>query len=442
MTNNQVRHDKLFLVISLVPLVGFILLNISFASSPIVAFSKWLKVFEFVLFGFYIIKTRPSFSRALWCLSVAILYSSIIAIAQFFLQHSVGGLLWFLGERTFDITTPGIARAQFFPFIISNSREILRAYATFPHPNVLGGFLAIGLPLVSTLLIKHQRITNLYEFTNAFRILKKLRGSENQRIRKSDISDYSDASDIPHFRKSEYSEFSEQFVGLIRNSMIIYLWLVMLAGIPALFFTFSRSAWIAFIILFLILKFKDWELFRNWKLEIRNLLPLVGFMALLGFFLLPYFKTMTLDSESVFVRNELNSAAISMIFPSFNELSTINYEHIFVGVGLGNFLVELPKYYPHRDIFFLQPIHNIFLLVLSETGVIGFILFCWLISSIYLNKELKIKNYGITQKFPLSIIHYSLFIILLLGLVDHYPLTLQQGQLLFTFLVAFAAISM
>ena len=69
-------------------------------------------------------------------------YSSLIAWIQFINQSSIGGLLWFLGERTFDVTTPGIATA------IMNNKLILRPYATFPHPNVLAGFITVLLPLV------------------------------------------------------------------------------------------------------------------------------------------------------------------------------------------------------------------------------------------------------------------------------------------------------
>ena len=60
----------------------------------------------------------------------------------------------------------------------------------------------------------------------------------------------------------------------------------------------------------------------------------------------------------------------------------------------------------------------------------GFVLFGWMIFSVIRKFEFGIRNYGKEkEKF---IIHNSLFTILLLGFVDHYPLTLQQGQLLLT----------
>ena len=103
-------------------------------------------------------------------------------------------------------------------------------------------------------------------------------------------------------------------------------------------------------------------------------------------------------------------------------------KHPLIGVGLGNYLTELPNYLVSRQIYFLQPVHNIYLLILSETGVIGFSFFLFVLWN--------------TLKNRFRIIHYSLFIILFLGLVDHYPLTLQQGQLLFTLLLAMCVIQL
>jgi len=364
-----------------VAFVGFVVLNIFFAASPLVALYKWSKVFEFVVFGFYIVKTKPSFSRSLWCLSFAVFYSSIIAIAQFFLQHSVGGLLWFLGERTFDITTLGIARIQLLlPSVFRlPSSEYLRAYATFPHPNVLGGFLTVTLPLI------------IYKSAND--------KSTNKKIK-------------------------------------IFRWTTIFLGFVALVFTFSRSAWVAFVLLFIVLKIKNMpreqvglKFIENFKLKIKNYLPLAG-ITLCLFFAIPYLKTLTMDNESVFVRNELNSAAMNMILPNFRFPSSA-FRHLLFGVGLGNFLVELPKYYPHREIFFLQPVHNIYLLLLSETGIVGFLFCAYFLWKLYKH---------IARQRLFVICHLSFVILLLLGAVDHYPLTLQQGQLLLTFLISFFAI--
>jgi O-antigen ligase len=388
-----------------VAFVGFVVLNIFFAASPLVAFSKWLKILEFVLFGFYIIKTKPSFSRSLWCLSFAVFYSSLIAIAQFFLQHSIGSLFWFLGERTFDITTPGIARIQLLPISLSpylpihpsSVSELLRPYATFPHPNVLGGFLAVALPLII--------------FNNMTPLFNKLLLS--QRVKRLSLVD----------KAKPWAQRTIGSLKLFRVSTIIL-------GCFTLILTFSRSAWVAGIIGLFILLFLHFRSIKNYLF--------IGFVVFIGFvgllWVLPYFQTLTPENESVYVRNELSNAAISIWKTS-----------PIIGVGLGNFLVELPKYYPHREIFFLQPVHNIYLLILSETGLIGFGMVLYFLFKLF-------KHIARQRLFVICLPAIgscrrqvqagllSFVILLLLGAVDHYPLTLQQGQLLFTLLISLSLI--
>lgn len=60
---------------------------------------------------------------------------SIIGILQFIHRGTLG--LWFLGERSFNIATPAIAKFDFY------GMQFLRPYATFPHPNVLSAYLLI-----------------------------------------------------------------------------------------------------------------------------------------------------------------------------------------------------------------------------------------------------------------------------------------------------------
>ena len=96
-----------------------------------------------------------------------------------------------------------------------------------------------------------------------------------------------------------------------------------------------------------------------------------------------------------------------------NQLAIENFfKNPFLGVGLGVFPLTIAK-----GIFF-QPAHNIYLLLLSETGLIGLSMFLILIFK-------TLKN---SLKIPL-------IIILFLGMFDHYSLTLQQTQLLFSIIL-------
>ncbi|MEK7450510.1 MAG: O-antigen ligase family protein, partial [Patescibacteria group bacterium] len=124
------------------------------------------------------------------------------------------------------------------------------------------------------------------------------------------------------------------------------------------------------------------------------------------------FMNLNLSDESIVQRESLIRSSISMI-----------NDHPIFGVGLNNFLVNLPAYQKaFSPTFYLQPVHNLFLLIASETGIIGLGFSLWFIFATYQ----RIINQ--------SLIHNSLFIILssvlVLGMFDHYFLTLQQGQLL------------
>jgi O-antigen ligase len=339
-----------YLIFKLILLTGFVGLNIFFAANRMVAFFAWIKILELVALGVYIVHTKPKFSSLVIPLSIGVFYSSVIAIIQFFLQHSVGGLFWFLGERTFSAITPGIAQIPLcFPNRF-NCPLMLRAYATFPHPNVLGGFLAVTIPLL------------IFNF--------------------------------------KFSIFNQTKKFLIFDMATIIL------GIIALILTFSRSAWVVAVLSSMYVLFKKRK---------HVFFPVICFSIIFIFFI---GNTFGFQDEAVVVRQQLNAAAISMVRTS-----------PILGNGLGNFLIQLPDYLVSRQIYFLQPVHNIYLLILSETGVVGFAIFLWVIWK-------TVKN--ISRKF--FIFHFAFFILLLLGLVDHYPLTLQQGQLMFTIFLSLSLI--
>ncbi len=97
----------------------------------------------------------------------------------------------------------------------------------------------------------------------------------------------------------------------------------------------------------------------------------------------------------------------------------------FLGIGLNNFINEVAVSAlvsgPSR---FLQPVHNIFLLHLAETGLVGFLGLCVLI----------VTPVGLLWKFRIETMYLLIawMAIFLLGMVDHYFLTLPQGiRLLF-----------
>lgn len=340
--------------VSLIALAGMCVsagINIVFSRQPMVSAYQWVRVFEYGLLGYYIVKTRPPAATTLFFLALSVIYSALMAIGQFILQRSIGGPLWLLGERSFTVDTPGIARA------VIGGNERLRSYATFPHPNVLGGFLAIVLPFLwhrLSVAAKDRRLT--------------------------------------HWCLGAF------FVGVI-----------------ALFLTFSRSAWVVFAI-----SLGVWFMVSK-KGNALGITAVAGILIFFLVFVIPIKPT----DESVVVRTQLNAAAFHMwqSAPIF-------------GVGLGNFLVALPSYLPSRTIYFLQPVHNVYLLWLSEIGIAG-------IASIAAIVIVWGRRQFFTGKRRITPMHVvPILSVALLGVVDHYPATVQQGRLLMTLCVALVVSAM
>ena len=267
------------------------------------------------LFGVYVAssKLKTQNSKLYLPLSLAILGEAVLAILQFLKGGSVG--LWILGERTFSLSTPAIAKFDFYV------REFLRPYGTFPHPNVLAGFLVISLLLLPA-------------------------------------------------RK----------------------WPFLLGGLTILL-TVSRVTMIAaFLAAMFFIK------------KSRKLLVLLS-LLLLPILYTRYSSIFSFDNLTLLRREQLSLIA-------FNLWGS----HFLFGVGLNNFIPAAANALLSGPSRFLQPVHNIFLLALSETGAIGF--------------------FGVLGLFGYPIYRRRLLliwaIIIFLGLFDHYFLTLPQGyRLLF-----------
>ncbi len=247
---------------------------------------------------------------------LGIIGESLIAILQFLTGSTLG--LWVLGERTFSITTPGIAKFDFY------GRQFLRPYGTFPHPNVLAGYFFIVITII-------------------------------------------------------YSKTSKYILSL--SGLVIFL-------------TMSRTVILPMLLTAVSLLRKKWRIFLIALIIFLSPVLFIRFSSLFNF-----------DNLALLRREELidNAWQIFLKSPLF-------------GVGLNDFIPAQASDLiigPNR---FLQPVHNIFLLSLSETGIVGFIGLLILIT------------------YPMIKAKYYLpwFLIFFLGMFDHYFLTLPQGyRLLF-----------
>lgn len=306
-----------------------ILFNIFYSLSPIVAIYKYVKLIE-LGFVFYIFKKSNIHEKKILIIFLLSTFIQLaITISQIQSQGSMQGIFYFLGERSFQIATPGIAK------IAINGIELLRGYGTFSHPNSLSGFylLIYGFVLWHAPFAKHTLL---------------------------------------------------RFFLLTALSLIIFL-------------SFSKITILGFLILTIYHSIKAKNSCFVCKIA-KIFIPLV---------LTLIFISGVGDPDSLYKRLWLIDSSVQII-----------KQHPIFGVGLGNYLLaqsKIPIPYPY---FFLQPVHNIFLLMLSELGIIlSTFIFTALI------KIIKI-NWGS------SVFKVLILIIVFTGLFDHYWLTLQQNTLL------------
>lgn len=122
------------------------------------------------------------------------------------------------------------------------------------------------------------------------------------------------------------------------------------------------------------------------------------------------------DNRSFFVRYELIQAGIF----SFKSYSLF-------GVGPNLFSTLLPNTtLTGQKTLFLQPVHHFLVLLLVEIGVIGSLLSLAALMPLF--RRLKLSS-------PVTLI--PLVMMITIGSFDHYPLTLQTGQLLLLLSVVF-----
>lgn len=100
-------------------------------------------------------------------------------------------------------------------------------------------------------------------------------------------------------------------------------------------------------------------------------------------------------------------------------------DNLLTGVGLGNFVKSMGGNVPRgsNGILLLQPVHNIFLLLISEIGLIGFSLFGTLLYFFFKDKKWDLR-------FIMCLVS-----ILIIGMFDHYMVSLPQGLVILLLLL-------
>ncbi|MCK5510312.1 O-antigen ligase family protein [Candidatus Parcubacteria bacterium] len=362
------------------PLVIFACLELTvfisccFADNKLIAFYKYAWFLLGIGFFFLIVKANYSRLKLMFNFFLGVFASASLGIWQFLNQSSFANK-W-LGLAAHDPSVPGASVVEAIGNLGLGERW-LRAYGTLDHPNILGGLLTLGAIIVILTVL----------------CLKETEGKET-------VAGY--------------------------KYIILTYYLLFITSLFALFFTFSRAAWLAFVVgLFIILII---ALIKKDRFGQIQILKIILVSSVLFFILFTSFQNLVLvrvkggsrlEQKSNIERLDSNKAAVDIFKDNW-----------LIGVGMGNYTTELAKINPSHPAYFYQPTHNAYLLIAAEIGIFGIALFLYLI--LYISYSI-LKSEKI-YKTPLII---ALIILLTF---DHWLWSLHFGVLFLFFALGFVFI--
>lgn len=263
----------------------------------------------------------------------------------------------YLGSSLHDPSILGVSVLEL------NGGRFLRSYGLLDHPNILGAVVFFALISVIFLLIKYN-----------FNFWQKI--------------------------------------------SVYFIYFILLLSLLT---SFSRSAWLAFSISFLIIFFsliikKDKKIFQKFiPFFSYSILFIITFLFILNPFIFSRFN----------LNSRLEEKSINERVEQINYSREMIGNNLWFGSGLGAYHQILLDANPNLKTYEAQPVHNTFLLIFSEVGLWGFIFFVWFFLYLF-KKSLVGENY---------FINLSLFSGLLIFMIfDHWLWSLPFG-LLFLFFI-------
>jgi len=239
--------------------------------------------------------------------------------------------------------------------------RVLRAYGAFSHPNVLGGFFVFSLVLTTLLLWQ--------------------------------------------------------------NKGRVWLWYGVIAlQLAGLFFTFSRSAWLASA-LWLGGFFVYW-FFSKQKKSLQWMPRLAIFVVALCALLTMYFwnivQTRFVHTSSHEIRSTEERVS------GIEEALTLWKQSPWFGVGVGNYTAAAYQLDPTKEGYEYQPVHNVPLLLLTELGITGMLLSLFVLVRLFL---IILPSDQKKKRDVLGVLAVVVGVYIALSLFDHYLYSSHTGIL-------------
>ncbi len=335
--------------------------SVIWALNAQLAYYNWIVLlFGISLFSFVVIFDFRFENIALVWVGSSIV-QGVFAIWQFFSQYVFANKWLGLAEHL-PIVKGSIILQTY-------SERWLRSYGSLPHPNMLGGFLAIGI---------------FFMFYLAF------------------------------FGRTS---FQRKFV-LVGALTIV----------PGLFFSFCRSAMLALVISFVFLAI--W-IFRQNNKEYKKIffqLSIIIFLvvSVLSWNMLDPVLTRIISNKPL----ETHSIEERMLFQG--QSVNLIKDNWLIGQGIGNYTLAIfQKINATWPGYYYQPVHNIYLLIFAEVGVFGFLIFLLIIFLLFAQFFYFTRAESVDFRFKQLILFLMFISTLIISFFDHYFWTLYFGMIIF-----------
>jgi len=117
--------------------------------------------------------------------------------------------------------------------------------------------------------------------------------------------------------------------------------------------------------------------------------------------------------------DRLEARSVGERISQYIEFQEVFFSHPWLGAGPGAYTLALADLHPQVKAFDLQPVHNIYLLILAEWGIVGAIV--WLVVYVFI-----VGQIGRTNKIFLPVVS----VLLIASFFDHWSYTLYTGMVL------------
>lgn len=131
------RPSFFWLILAFFSIISLSLFHVKHFDLGLYQFAKWGEMFLLLCYVSTVFRSSEQFYLATLIILISGIFQAILGIIQFHVQHSLN--LDFFGEYIAPLGTAGLST------ITIASGKLIRAYGTFPHPNVYGTFLVAAL---------------------------------------------------------------------------------------------------------------------------------------------------------------------------------------------------------------------------------------------------------------------------------------------------------